>query len=50
LSIQGLSALVYGAHDPGDFPIRGWSDRSPEVQATMRAMFPRKLAYLHEWF
>lgn len=50
LSIQGLSALVYGAHDPGDFPIRGWSDPSPEVQATMRAMFPRKLAYLHEWF
>jgi predicted acetyltransferase len=50
LSIQGVSALVYGAHDPGDFPVRGWGDPSPEMVATMRAMFPPKLAYLHEWF
>jgi hypothetical protein len=50
LSIQGISALVYGAHDPGDFPIRGWGDPSPELLGTMRRMFPPKLAYLHEWF
>jgi predicted acetyltransferase len=50
LTIQGVSALVYGAHDPGDFPIRGWGNPSPEVLATMRTMFPPKLAYLHEWF
>jgi hypothetical protein len=50
LSIQGISALVYGAHDPGDFPVRGWGHPSPEVLATMRAMFPPRLAYLHEWF
>ena len=50
LSIQGLSALVYGAHDPGDLWVRGWGDPSPETLATMRAMFPPKLAYLHEWF
>ena len=50
LSIQGLSALVYGAHDPGDFQVRGWGDPSPDTLATMRVMFPQKLAYLHEWF
>jgi hypothetical protein len=50
LSIQGLSALVYGAHDPADFPVRGWGDPSPEIQAVMRGMFPPMLAYLHEVF
>ena len=50
LSIQGLSALIYGAHDPADFWVRGWGNPSPEVQATMRTMFPPKLPYLHEVF
>jgi predicted acetyltransferase len=50
LRIQGLSALVYGAHDPVDFCVRGWGDPSPEVQATMRAMFPPMLPHLHEMF
>jgi predicted acetyltransferase len=50
LSIQGLSALVYGAHDPGDMAIRGWGDAPPEVLERMRAIFPHRLAYLHEWF
>jgi predicted acetyltransferase len=50
LSIQGLSALVYGAHDPAEFSVRGWGDPSPETQAVMREMFPPSLAYLHEVF
>ena len=50
LSIQGVSALVYGGHDPGDLPIRGWADVSQEALAAMREMFPPRLAYLHEWF
>jgi predicted acetyltransferase len=50
LSIQALSALVYGAHDPGDFWVRGWGNPSPENLATMREMFPPQIAYLHEWF
>ncbi len=41
LTIQGLTALVYGTHDPDDFAIRGWGDPPPAVQAAMRAMFPR---------
>jgi hypothetical protein len=50
LSIQGVSALVYGAHDPADFYVRGWGDPSPKVQAAMREMFPPALAHLHEMF
>jgi predicted acetyltransferase len=50
LSIQGLSALIYGAHDPGDLALRGWGDPAPETLATLARMFPRRLAYLHEVF
>jgi GNAT superfamily N-acetyltransferase len=50
LNIQGVSALVYGTHDPGDFDIRGWGDPSLQVQETMRAMFPPMRPHLHEYF
>ena len=50
LSIQALATLVYGTHDPGDFVFRGWGAPSPQVQATMRAMFPRMLPHMHEIF
>ncbi|MEJ2208079.1 MAG: GNAT family N-acetyltransferase [Anaerolineae bacterium] len=50
LSIQGLTALVYGTHDPGDFRFLGWGDPPPEVQAAMRAVFPPQVPYLHEYF
>lgn len=50
LTIQALSALVYGTHDPGDFVFRGWGDPSPAVQSQMRRVFPRMIPYLHELF
>jgi len=50
LTINGLSALVYGAHDPADFRIRSWGDPSPDLQATMRGLFPPKTPYIHELF
>ena len=50
LTIQGLSALVFGVNDPADFAIRGWGDPSPELQGVMREMFPPKLPYLHEYY
>jgi predicted acetyltransferase len=50
LAIQGLSALVYGTHDPGDFRFRGWGNPPLAVQATMRAVFPTRTPYLHEYF
>jgi len=50
LSVQGLTALLYGTHDPGDFALRGWGHPTPAVQATMRTMFPPLLPYIHEYF
>ncbi len=50
LHVQALAALAYGTHDPGDFAFRGWGQPSPEVQATLRRMFPRMLPHLHEVF
>ncbi len=50
LAIQGLAALVYGTHEPDSFPIRGWGNPSPAVQAAMRAMFLPMIPHLHERF
>lgn len=50
LSIQGLTALVFGTLDPQEFAFRGWGSPAPEVQAAMRAVFPPLTPYLHETF
>ncbi len=50
LSVQALSALVYGVFDPQDFALRGWGNPDPKQQAVMRAMFPQRQPYLHESF
>jgi predicted acetyltransferase len=50
LAIQGLSSLVFGTHDPQDFPLRGWGNPSPEIQTVLRTIFPPLLPFLHERF
>jgi hypothetical protein len=50
LTIQGLSALVYGVNDPADFVFRGWGNPNEDVQGRMRSMFPRQAPFLHEGF
>ena len=50
LTIQGLSALINGTHDPQDFPFRGWGNPNSHVQQTMRTMFPAMTPYMHELF
>lgn len=50
LTIQGLTALVFGTHDPQDFPWRGWGDPAPETQARMHSMFPPLIPFLHEYY
>jgi predicted acetyltransferase len=50
LTIQGLTALVFGAFDPRDFALRAWGNPAPEMQAIMRAMFPPLAPFLHEEF
>jgi hypothetical protein len=50
LSIQGLSALVYGTHNLGDFAYRGWGNPSAALQNTLQEMFPLQPPYLDEMF
>lgn len=50
LTIQGLSALVAGTRSPQDFPIVGWGNPDPNLQAIMREMLPPARPYLHENF
>jgi predicted acetyltransferase len=50
LTIQGLSALIFGTHAPQDFPLRGWGNPTSEIQNVMRAIFPPRTPFLHEYF
>lgn len=50
LTIQGLSALVAGTHDPHDFAVRGWGQPDEAASAAMQALFPRLTPFLHEVF
>jgi predicted acetyltransferase len=50
LTIQGLSALIYGVNNPDDFAFRGWGNLAPEIVSVMKKMFPPKLPYLHEHY
>lgn len=50
LTVNGLSALVYGTHALSDYALRGWGNPPPELQARMRAMFASTQPHLHEYF
>lgn len=49
LTIQGLSALIFGAHNPEDFVWRGWGQHIGEsTLRAMTALFPHALPHMHE--
>lgn len=50
LTVQGLTALIAGTHDPQDFPLRGWGNPQPGLQSVLREMFPKMSPFLHENF
>jgi predicted acetyltransferase len=50
LTIQGLSALIYGVTDPAELTLRGWGDPSPFHQAILQTLFPPALPYLHAMY
>jgi predicted acetyltransferase len=50
LTIQGLTALISGIHEPQDIPLRGWGNSDATVQAIQREMFPRMNPFMHEMF
>jgi len=50
LTIQGLTALISGAHDLQDIPLRQWGNPDETFQAIQRNMFPKTSPYMHEMF
>jgi predicted acetyltransferase len=50
LTIQALTALIYGTHDVADFVIRGWGTPSPELRTILQSIFVPQAPYLHEYF
>jgi predicted acetyltransferase len=50
LTIQGLTALIAGVHEPQDIPLRGWGNPDPEIQSIQRRLFPPLVPYMHEMF
>ncbi|NJP07666.1 MAG: GNAT family N-acetyltransferase [Chloroflexaceae bacterium] len=50
LTIQAISSLIYGTHEPAMFAMRGWGCPDAALQSTMTSMFPLMQPYLHESF
>ena len=50
LTIQGLSALVYGSIPPSSYRYRGWGDIPHNVETSMLSVFPPAIPHLHEFF
>ena len=50
LSINGLSSLIYGLHDPLEFNYLGYGEVSEEHAAKLRALFPRQEVYIQDLF
>jgi predicted acetyltransferase len=50
LTIQGLTALVYGVYDPQEFALRGWGNCNEDQQTALRQMFPPAIPFLHAMY
>lgn len=50
LTVQGLTALINGTHDPQEFLLRGWGNPDLATQSTQRKMFSKMIPFLHENF
>ena len=50
LSIQALSAIVYGCYNLDDFGFKGWAKLSKENKDKIRNLFPKVHPYLHADF
>ena len=50
LSIQGLSAIIYGCYNLDDFEYKGWGKISDEIRTKILNLFPISYPYLHADF
>ena len=50
LTIQGLSAIIYGCYNLDDFSFKGWGDISEKAKILIENLFPKVYPYLHADF
>jgi predicted acetyltransferase len=50
LTIQGLSALVYGVYSPDELNLRGWGNPDKQTQTILQQMFPHAVPFLHAMY
>lgn len=50
LTIQGLTGLIMGTHEPECFPFREWGRPNTEQCAALRRLFPGRMPFIHEAF
>lgn len=50
LTIQGLSAIVYGCYNLDDFEFKGWGKLSSEAKEKFETLFPKKAPFLYADF
>ncbi len=50
LSINAISALIFGTHEPVEYAYQGWGSPTPDMIEAMRQMFPLALPYMHEGY
>ena len=50
LTIQALTGLVMGTHDPECLSFRGWAQPTPAQCTNLRRLFPKLIPHMHEAF
>ncbi len=50
MTIQGLSAIVYGCYNLDDFEYKGWGQISEVAKQRIEKLFPKKSPFLHADF
>jgi predicted acetyltransferase len=50
LTIQGITSLIAGVHEPQDLPLRKWGTPDNALQTIQREVFPKTIPYIHEIF
>ena len=50
LTIQGLSAIVYGCYNLDDFQFKNWGNLTEDIKSKIEKLFPKKAPSLHADF
>ncbi|MHA1197898.1 MAG: sterol carrier protein domain-containing protein [Candidatus Heimdallarchaeaceae archaeon] len=50
LTIQGLSAIIYGCYNLDDFEFKGWGQMTADAKLKIEKLFPKKSPFLYADF